>query len=168
MQNSKKILINTSAQYIRALLNIILSFIATRVILNVLGVNDYGIYTLIAGVVSILSFLTSSLVITTQRYLSVTQGEKNLLKSKKIFNNSLILHLIISICVILILEAIYPLLFNGGLNIAEARIQAAKSLYHIVALILFFTFITSPFRAVLVSHENIVYISAIETEQQKP
>lgn len=162
MQNSKRILLNTGAQYVRAVLNIILSFVATRVILKVLGVDDYGIYTLIAGVVSILSFLTSSLVITTQRFLSVAQGEKNTTKSKKIFNTSLILHLIIGFAVIVILEALYSILFNGLLNIPETRIGAAKTLYHLVALILFLTFTTSPFRAVLVSHENIIYLSIIE------
>ena len=162
MQASKRVLINTSAQYVRAIFNIVFSFLATRIILKVLGVDDYGIYTLIAGVISILSFITSSLIITTQRFLSVAQGKKDLAKSKVIFNNSLILHLIMGIGVVLILELLFPLLFNGFLNIPEVRIGAAKTLYHLVALILFFTLITSPFRAVLVSHENIVYISLIE------
>lgn len=162
MSNSKRVIINTGAQYVRAVFNIVFSFLATRVILRVLGVDDYGIYSLVAGVVSILSFITSSLVITTQRYLSVAQGEENILKSKVIFNNSLILHLVIGVVIIVVLELLYPLLFNGFLNIPEARIGAAKTLYHLVVLILFFTFITSPFRAVLVSHENIVYISIIE------
>lgn len=162
MNNSKRVVINTGAQYMRAVLNIVFSFLATRAILKALGVNDYGIYSLIAGVVSVLSFITSSLIITTQRFLSVAQGEGNVTKSKIIFNNSLILHLVIGVGVIVLLELLYPLLFNGFLNIPETRIGAAKTLYHLVALILFFTFITSPFRAVLVSHENIVYISIIE------
>lgn len=162
MQASKRVLINTSAQYLRAILNIVISFLATRIILKVLGVEDYGIYALIAGVISILSFITSSLIITTQRFLSVAQGKKDIAKSKVIFNNSLILHLIMGVVVVLILELLFPLLFNGFLNIPETRIEAAKTLYHLVALILFFTLITSPFRAVLVSHENIVYISLIE------
>lgn len=162
MSNSKRVIINTGAQYVRAVINIVFSFLATRVILRTLGVDDYGIYSLIAGVISILSFITSSLVITTQRYLSVAQGECNISKSKMIFNNSLILHLVIGIGVIVILELLYPLFFNGFLNIPDARTGAAKILYHFVSLILFFTFVTSPFRAVLVSHENIVYITIIE------
>lgn len=162
MQNSTRILINTGAQYVRAIINIVLSFIATRVVLKVLGVEDYGIYVLIAGVVSILSFLTSSLVITTQRFLSVAQGENDITKSQKIFSTSLTLHIVIGFVVIAILEILYPIFFNGILNIPETRITAAKILYHIVILILFLTLVTSPFRAILVSHENIVYISIIE------
>lgn len=162
MKASKRVAINTGAQYVRAMLNIVLSFLATRVILRELGVDDYGIYSLIAGVVSILSFITNSLVITTQRYLSVAQGEGDINKSKSIFNNSLILHLFIGVGVVLILEMLYPFLFNGFLNIPLLRIEAAETLYHLVVLILFLTFITSPFRAVLVSHENIIYITLIE------
>lgn len=162
MKASKRVVINTGAQYVRAMLNIVLSFLATRIILKELGVDDYGIYSLIAGVVSILSFITNSLVITTQRYLSVAQGEGDLMKSKSIFNNSLVLHLIIGVSVIIILEILYPFLFNGFLNIPELRLRAAEILYHLVVFILFLTFITSPFRAVLVSHENILYITLIE------
>ena len=163
MHSSNRIIINTIAQYLRAVLNIIFSFLATRVILKVLGVEDYGIYTLVAGVISILSFITSSLVITTQRYLSICQGENNLQKSKSIFGNSLILHLIIGGGIIIILETLYPLLFNNFLNIPETRIYSTKILYHIVVSILFFTFISSPFKAILISHENILYLSIIET-----
>lgn len=162
MQASKRIVINTGAQYVRAILNIVLSFLATRVILKTLGLDDYGIYSLIAGVVSILSFITNSLIITTQRYLSVAQGQKNITMSKIIFNNSLILHLAVGIGVVIILELLFPLLFNGFLNIPTTRMEAAKLLYHLVALILFLTLVTSPFRAILVSHENIVYISIVE------
>lgn len=162
MQNSKRILINTGAQYIRAILNIVLSLFATRIVLRVLGVEDYGIYALVAGVVSILSFITNSLIITTQRYLSVVQGEDNIEKSKIIFNNSNILHIAIGLSLIIILEALLPLLFNGFLNIPECRIIAAKVLYHSIAVVLFLTLVTSPYRAVLISHENIVFISIIE------
>ena len=162
MQASSRVLINTVAQYLRAILNIVLSLFATRIILKVLGVDDYGIYALVAGVVSILSFITNSLIITTQRYLSVAQGEKDIEKSKKIFNNSNIIHITIGVIIILTLEAISPLLFNGFLNIPESRLYAAKVLYHAIGIILFLTLITSPYRAVLISHENIVYISIIE------
>jgi O-antigen/teichoic acid export membrane protein len=162
LQGSKLVLVNTCAQYFRAILNIVLSFYATRLILKVLGVDDYGVYTLIAGVVSILSFITTSLVITTQRYLSVAQGENNVGKSKVIFNNSFLLHIVIGVVIILVFEAISPLLFNGFLLIPPTSLNAAIILYHIVVAILFFTLVASPFRAVLVSHENIIYITVVE------
>lgn len=58
------------AQYVRTIINLLLSLYSARLVLDILGVDDYGIYSLVAGVVSMLSFLTNSLVGSTQRFLS--------------------------------------------------------------------------------------------------
>lgn len=162
MQASKRIIVNTIAQYARSILSMVLALFSTRVILKSLGVDDYGIYSVVAGAVSLLSFITSSLIITTQRFLSVAQGENNIEKSKIIFNTSFILHIAVGLGVVVCMEALCPLLFNGFLNIPENRLLSAQILYHTIVCVLFLTLITSPFRAVIVSHENIVYISVIE------
>ena len=127
--SSKRIIINTCAQYVRTILSMVLALVATRVILKSLGVEDYGIYSVVAGAVSILSFLTSSLVITTQRYLSVSQGKQDVERSRSIFNNSIFLHIIITAIVVVLLEILYIFLFNGLLNIPDAKIHSAKLLY---------------------------------------
>ena len=75
MKASNRIIVNTLAQYIRTIINMVLSLYSSRLVLNILGVEDYGIYSLVAGVVSMLSFLTNSLVGSTQRFLSVSQGK---------------------------------------------------------------------------------------------
>ena len=162
MNSSKRIVVNTIAQYIRTVLSMVLSLLATRIILKSLGVEDYGIYSVVAGAVSLLSFLTNSLVITTQRFLSVSQGKDDINKSRNIFNNSIFLHTIITIVVLLLLEILFFFLFDGFLNIPDNKIFSAKILYQFVAIILCLTFLTSPFRAVVISHENIVYISIID------
>lgn len=74
MTPSNRVIVNTGAQYIRTVINVLLALYATRLILKSLGADDYGIYTLIAGVVAMLSFLTNALVITTQRYMSFHQA----------------------------------------------------------------------------------------------
>lgn len=162
MRPSKRIIVNTIAQYTRSIFNMVLALISTRIILKSLGVDDYGIYSVVAGAVSLLSFITSSLIITTQRFLSVAQGEKNNDKSKIIFNTSLIIHILVGFGVVLVMEALYPFLMNGFLNIPNSRLFSAKMLYHTIVCVVFLTLVTSPFRAVIVSHENIVYISVIE------
>ena len=162
MQPSKRIIVNTAAQYTRSIFNMVLGLISTRVILKTLGVDDFGIYSVVAGAVSLLSFITNALVVTTQRYLSVTQGEKNAEKSKTVFNNCLVLHLFIGLLIVTIMEILYPFLMNGFLNIPEVRLSSAKALYHTIVCVMWLTLVTSPFRAVIVSHENIVYISIIE------
>ena len=130
MTPSNRVIVNTGAQYIRTVINVLLALYATRLILKSLGADDYGIYTLIAGVVAMLSFLTNALVITTQRYMSFHQARGETEKQKQIFNNSLILHAILSLLLIAALEIAGLFLFDGFLNmrrIASARRRSFTS-----------------------------------------
>lgn len=162
MKPSNRIIVNTLAQYLRTILNIILSLYSSRLVLNILGVDDYGIYALVAGVVSMLSFITNSLVGSTQRFLSVNQGKGNISELKKVFSNSVLLHIFLGGIVFIILEILTPILFNGFLNIPSGRVTAATIVYQQVVLMVYISFVASPYRALLVSRENIVYTSCID------
>lgn len=162
MKPSQRVLVNTIAQYTRTIINMLLSLYTVKVVLSSLGVSDYGIYTLIAGVVSMLGFITNSLVETTQRFVSYYQGVGQINALKKVFNNSLIIHILLGLAVSLLLLACTPFLFDGFLNIPEDRLEVSRIVYLLVVIILFTTFITSPYRALLISHENIVYISLVD------
>lgn len=162
MRSSSRIFVNTLAQYIRTIINMVLSLYSSRLVLNILGVEDYGIYALVAGVVSMLSFITNSLVSSTQRYLSVAQGIGNLSRLKEIFSNSLYLHIIIGLSITIILELLTPAIFNGFLNIPSNRIGVAKLLYQFVVLMVYISFIAAPYKALLVSRENIIYTSFVD------
>lgn len=162
MRDSQRVVVNTTAQYTRTLITTILSLYITRVVLSALGQSDYGIYTLIAGVVAMLGFITNSLVQSTQRFISFYQGKGDKTKLKEVFNNSLIIHIVLGLIIAILLELASPFLFDGFLNIPSERLHAATIVYQIVVIILFVTFVTSPYTALLISHENIVYISIIE------
>lgn len=162
MQASKRVVINIGAQYIRSVINLCLSLYSTRLVLGALGVSDYGIYTLIAGTVSLLSFVVNAMVVTTQRYMSFYAGKNDVSKLKSVFNTSFFLHVFIGLFAVGIIEIVGLFLFDGFLNIAPNRIEVAKNIYHLTTIIIFLSFISSPFRALLISHENIVYISMID------
>ena len=162
MQPYTRIVVNTLAQYVRTIINLILTLYSSRLVLSTLGVEDYGIYSLVAGVVSMLSFLTNSLVGSTQRFLSVSQGKGDLDNLKVVFGNSLLLHVIFGAVITLILESLTPFIFDGFLNIPSNRIQVAKVLYQQVIWMVYISFVASPFKALLVSRENIVYVSIID------
>lgn len=162
MQPSQRIIVNTLAQYVRTIINMVLSLYSSRLVLNILGVDDYGVYSLVAGVVSMLSFLTNSLVGSTQRFLSVYQGKGSTELLKEIFSNSLLLHIALGLIVSLVLYLLTPFIFNGFLNIPIDRIDTAKTLYVLVVLMVYISFIAAPYRALLVSHENIIYTSIID------
>lgn len=162
MKPSDRIIVNTVAQYIRTIINTLLSLYSSRLVLQILGIEDFGVYSLVAGVVSMLSFITNSLVGSTQRFLSVSQGQGSLARLKQVFNNSLILHVVLGLVIAIILVALTPVIFDGFLNIPATRINIAEKLYFLVVLMVYMSFIASPYRALLVSHENIVYTSLID------
>lgn len=158
---STRIVINSAAQYVQSVISIFVSLYSARLILNALGESDFGIYSLVGGVVTLLSFIGSSLVITTQRYLSYHQGVGDAKKLKQLFANSLLIHLAIGMFAYLILQGCSFFLFDGFLNITEDKLGAAKIVYQCVIFMTFLTLCMSPFKALLVSHENIVYTSCI-------
>lgn len=162
MHASNRIIVNTLAQYARTVLNTLLSLCSVRLVLNVLGTEDYGVYSLVAGVVSMLSFLTNSLVGSTQRFLSVYQGKGDMEKLKEIFSNSSLLHVILGLGIACVLFVLTPYLFNGFLNIPIGRETVAKWLYLLVVSMVYISFVASPYRALLISRENIVYTSIID------
>ena len=94
MEPVKRMIVNTSAQYVKSLVNIVLSLYSTRIVLEALEISDYGLYSVVGGLVAMLGFMTNALVITTQRYMSYYYHE-NVAYVKKLFVNSLFLHLLI-------------------------------------------------------------------------
>lgn len=162
MNSSQRVFANTIAQYLRTIINMVLSLYTVRLVLMALGQSDFGIYSLVAGVVSMLSFVTLSLVVTTQRFISFYQGKGQFDEMRKVFNNSLIIHIVLGISVVIFLELLAPFLFNGFLNIPPERMASASFVYQMVLLMLFLSFITAPFRALIISHEEIAYISAVD------
>lgn len=162
MKANDRIVVNTAAQYIRTIINVALSMYSTRLVLALLGETDFGVYNLVAGVVAMLSFISNALVVSTQRFLSFYQGKGDMGKLKSIFNDSLVLHIGLGALLLAVMLSLLPLLFNGFLEIPAARVDAARYVYVVVVCVLFVTLVTAPFRALLISHEDIVYISAVD------
>ena len=101
--STKLIIFNTGAQYIKAIITTCIALYSTRIILDTLCENDYGIYVVIAGVVAMLSFVTNALVITTQRYMSYYKASQTIEFLRKLFTNSLFIHLVFAIVIVIAL-----------------------------------------------------------------
>ena len=162
MNSSTRVIVNTTAQYAKTFVNIILTLFSARLILEALGVTDFGLYSLLAGVTSMLAFATNALASTTQRFLSYHQGKSGIEQQKDIFANSFYIQLSLGLLTLVVLLSLTPFLFDGILNVPTERVEAAQWTYVIVAIILFVTFLCTPYRAILISHENIVYITIID------
>jgi len=131
-------------------------------VLSALGQSDYGIFNLIAGVITMLGFITNALVLTTQRHLSFYQGQGDKDKVQQVFSNSLLIHIIICLGLNVIMLSLMDYLCMDYLNIEDSRRETAKFVYLMAVCILSITFISAPFKSLFIAHENIIYISVIE------
>lgn len=162
MNRTNRIIVNTIAQYVKTLLCGIITLYSARLILQYLGVEDFGIYSLIAGVVAMLSFITNALSNTTQRFLSLFQGKKDDDNVVRYLANSTYMHLTLGAFLVILLLLLTRPIINYVLVIPDDRIQAATAVYLAVVTTLFFSFLSSPFKALTISHENIVFVSIVE------
>lgn len=161
MQAANKVVLNTGFLYGKMLISMFIALYATRLVLNALGVEDYGIFNLVSGIVAMLSFLNSSMTMSTQRYMSFYLGAGDEQKLKTAFNSAVWLHLIIGIVVVGLLEIAGIYLFGGVLNIPAERLTAAKLIFHFMALSAFFTIISVPYDAIINTHENMFLVAIL-------
>lgn len=161
MKPAHKIAFNTIVLYIRVLLTGGITLYTTRLVLDALGMEDYGIYSLVAGIVAMLAFLNSAMTVSTQRYLSYYEGKKDLSKQKSIFSNSLLLHFATGILILIAMEIAGLFLFDGFLHINTDRIAAARISYRMMEFAVFFAIISVPFTASLNAHEDMLLLAAV-------
>lgn len=161
MSSTKRVVKNTFFLYVKMAITIVIALYSTRIVLKSLGVNDFGIYSLVGGVISMLAFLNSAMIISSQRYISYYLGTGQVDKSLLIFKTSKRLHLIIGLGIVLVLEIIQPFLFNGFLNIPAERIYAAKVVYQMMVFSTFFTINAVPYDAIINAHEDMLFDSIV-------
>lgn len=157
MTPGNKVIFNTIILYARVLITSGITLYTTRLILDSLGSVNYGIFTLIGGVILMLSFLNTAMITSTQRYLSVAMGEDNDEKKHDTFANSMILHIFIGLLTFILLEIASFFLFDL-LTIPIDRLEAAKIIYQIMIFSVVFTVVVVPFNAMLVAHENMTWV----------
>jgi O-antigen/teichoic acid export membrane protein len=135
------------------------------VILNTIGAEDYGIYNVVAGVVTMFSFLSSSMAYASQRYFSFEIGRGDLEQLKKIFSLSFTIYVLIGLLVILLAETVGLWFVDNKLIIPSGRKFAALGIYQCAIFSFLMMMITTPFMATIIAHENMsiyAYISIAE------
>lgn len=159
--SNKTITKNTLFLYIRMLFNMGVMLYISRVVLQVLGVTDFGIYNLVMGVVILFSFFNGTMTLTTQRFINVEKASGDIARINKIFNLSLINHFLIMVVVIILAETVGLWFLNDKLNIPEARISAANTVYQIALLIALVEIIKVPFNATIVAYEKMSFYASL-------
>ncbi len=161
MRHSFKILVNTGASYIRIIANAIVTIIVTRIALSELGVQDFGLYNLMAGTIALLSFVNSALLISAQRFFSIAIGREDTTLLKQYFASSIIIHLFLACIVITILLCIQPILFGYLLNIESGKEYVAMIVYDIMVISSGLTMVSIPYAAMMNAYEDIAALSFI-------
>lgn len=152
--DNRRVAKNTIVLYIRTILTLCISLYTSRVILKVLGVDDYGVYTVIAGFVSMFSIVGGTLVSATQRYLNFELGKRVDNHVKEVFSSSFIIHVALCIITLLLFESFGLWFINCKLNIDPTRLNAANWLYQFSIFTFLLTVLRSPFDASIIAHER--------------
>lgn len=164
MIGSNKIIFNTGVLYLKMIITVVISLYSTRLLLEALGIQDFGIFNIVAGVISMLAFINMALSTTTERYLSFSLGLNDNEMLKKTFANSMILHLFIGLFLVVIFETIgYYML--SKLNIPSDRIEASNFLFQIVVITTFISIISSPYNGLANAYENMLFLSLVDISE---
>jgi O-antigen/teichoic acid export membrane protein len=164
-ENNKRIAKNTMMLYIRQLLTLFVSLYTVREVLSVLGVEDYGLFNVIGGVVAMFSFLSGSMASATQRFFSFALGENDIPKLKKVFSVNIVIYIGIAFLAFILLETIGTWFIDNRLNVTFGRMDAVRVLFKYTVLTFILTIFTSPFMAIIIAHEDMklyAYISIVE------
>ena len=164
--NNKRIAKNTLLLYGRMLLIMAVSLYTSRVVLNALGVEDYGIYNVVGSVVTMFAFLNGALITTTQRYLTFELGKGDYEQLKRVFTASIFIHGLISLFIVILAETVGLWFFYNKMVVPEVRMTAAMWVYQLSIVTMVIQVMSAPYNAIIVSHERMgvfAVISILET-----
>lgn len=150
----KRIAKNTLMLYLRMFVTLLVGLYTSRVVLNVLGISDYGLYNVVGGLVSVMTLLNGAMVSASQRFFSFELGVADSVRSHKVFCTSLTIHVIIALLFILVAETFGLWFLNSQLNIDEGRIVAANIVYQCSVLGCAISMMGVPYSSSIISHER--------------
>lgn len=163
--NSKRLAKNTLFLYFRMILLMLIGLYTSRVILRLLGVEDYGIFSVVAGVIAMFSILSSSLTSAISRYITFEIGRGKKERLSEIFATSVNVLIIMAVGIALIMEIVGIWFLNNKLNIPSGRMVAANWSMHCSIATFCVSLISVPYSACIIAHERMsiyAYLSILE------
>lgn len=163
--NTKRIAKNTILLYFRMLLTMLVTLYTSRVVLNALGVEDYGIYNVVGGVVAMFGILSGSLSAAISRFITFELGKGNFDRLKTIFCTSINIQVILIVIITVLMETIGIWFLNSKMVIPSERLQAANWVFQFSVITFALNLLSVPYNAVIIAHEKMsafAYISIID------
>ncbi|MBO6255137.1 MAG: lipopolysaccharide biosynthesis protein, partial [Bacteroidaceae bacterium] len=152
---------NTMVLYIRTLFTMLVSLYTSRVVLHVLGVTDYGIYSAVGGVVAMFGIVSGALSSSISRFITFELGKNNKEKLSAIFATSINILLILSGIILFVCEIIGVWFLNTKMNIPEERLVAANWVFQAAILSFLVSIISIPYSACIIAHEHMTAFAYI-------
>ena len=164
--NTKRIAKNTLLLYFRMLLIMFTNLFIVRLVLDILGVVDYGIYNVVGGVVVMFSFLSDTMASSTQRFFSYELGKNDFNKLNNLFSITVIIYAAIIIIILLTAETVGLWFLNNKMTIPEDRLTTANWVYQFSILTFFLNILKTPYTSIIIAHERMnifAYLSIVES-----
>lgn len=159
--NNRRIAKNTLLLYFRMLLMMVVSLYTSRVILNALGVEDFGIYNVIGGVVTMFSSISGSLSVAISRFLTYELGNGEQSRLNKIFSASVTIQILLSLVIVVLIESIAVWFLNTKMSIPSDRLVAANYVLQFSIITFVINLISVPYNAVIIAHEKMSAFASI-------
>lgn len=160
-EKAARIAKNTLALYVRMGVTMLVTLWSSRLILQALGVDDFGIYNVVAGVIILFTFLNAAMAGTTQRFLNFELGRKNFDRLAKVFSTSVIVHVFIAGTVLILSETLGLWFLNSELNIPAERLTAANWVYQFAIAGTVVGILRMPYNAVVIAYERMGILAAL-------
>lgn len=148
--------------YIRMFISVIVSLYTSRVVLQTLGVEDYGIYGVVGGIVSMMGFINASMSGATSRFLTFELGRGDFSRLSKTFSSALLVHIIIAVIVLVLAETVGLWFLCNKLVIPEGRMTAAHWVYQLSILSAMLTITQVPYNSSIIAHEKMDIYAYVE------
>lgn len=154
-QDNKRVAKNTVYMYIRMAFSMLVGLYTSRVVLQVLGVDDFGLYNVIGGIIALFTVLNAALINTTSRFITVSLAKGDAQDTRQIFNMAFLLHFFVGILIVILGETVGLWYLHNKLVIPEGRELAAEWLYQFTIISAFITTLNVPYNATIIAHEKI-------------
>ena len=161
MNPNNRIIVNTGILYMKMLLTMAFTLLSTRWVLEALGVDDFGIYNVVAGIIAMFSFLNTAMAVGTQRNLSYQLGRHDEKDLKETLMCSIVIHVVLGVAIVLVIELLGVFFIENGLNFPVGRIPVVYFVLHTLSISTFFTIVQVPYMALINAHENIYFIAIV-------
>ncbi len=154
LTGNRRVARNAAVMTFRTLITTLVGIYTSRVVLNTLGVADYGLYGVAGGVIGMVSFLNAAMSGATSRFLTYEMGRGNTDKLGKVFSTALICHIILAVFAVVLAETVGLWFLENRLNFPEGRMGAARWVYQCSVFMLVIGFTQTPYGASVIAHEH--------------